>query len=93
MFRTHGKALPILTATAILVVTPVMRIASWVFLWLMKMSTTRKTSHAKPDVAQPLWIPPKCWRDVRIDIRVENMPRNLTWSAEVHARRSQRGDH
>jgi len=49
-----------LMATRILVITPVISTASWLFLWLMNINVTRKMSQPSPDVAQPEWIPPRC---------------------------------
>ena len=53
VFRTQGKALRMLTATARLVITPIIKTASWLSLWSMKMSVTRKISQTKPEVAHP----------------------------------------
>ena len=60
VLRTHGNADAMLTATARLVVTPVIRTASCMFLLFWKMRTTRNTSQANPETAHPLCIPPKC---------------------------------
>lgn len=46
--------------TAMFVSTPIMRTASWLSLWSMKMRVTLNMSHAKPEVAQPEWMPPRC---------------------------------
>ena len=48
--------------TARFVMTPIINTASWFCLWSMKMRVTLKISHAKPEDAQPEWIPPKCCR-------------------------------
>ena len=69
VFRTQGNALRMLIETARFVMTPMIRTASWLSLWSMKMSVTRKMSHRKPDVAQPEWMPPRCWSmDVQLSL-------------------------
>jgi len=40
--------------------TPVISIASWLFLWLININVTLKMSQPIPDVAQPEWMPPRC---------------------------------
>ena len=97
VFLTHGKALKMLIATAMLVVTPVINIASCVFLWLMKIKVTRKISHANPEVAQPLWIPPRCyrgWDEWWVGGGSEGLVEwRLTCKTDVQPSRNQRGAH
>ena len=53
VLRTQGNALRMLIATARFVMTPMIKTASWLSLWSMKINVTRNMSQANPEVAQP----------------------------------------
>ena len=53
VFLTHGNALKIETATAMVVKTPITRTTGWLTLWSAKIKIILNINHMKPEVAHP----------------------------------------
>ena len=60
--RTQGSALTMHRATKMHVKTPANLTGPGLSSRSLNNRTKRKISHAKADVAQPEWTPPRCWR-------------------------------
>lgn len=61
LFLTQGNAARAARATTTFVTTPIVITESWKFDFAKNSLTTWKSSQMRPESAQPLWIPPRCW--------------------------------
>lgn len=72
------------TATKMHVTTPANLTGPGFLSRSLKIRTKRKISHAKADVAQPEWTPPRCWR---IEVQPRRNHRGVHCDFSKHEKR------